>query len=169
MTEKGYVRIAPTASVVKESVVMGDVTIGEDSCVLFYAVLRGDDNRIVVGSETNIQDNCTVHTSKDYPTVIGNRVTVGHNAILHGCTIGDETLIGMGATVMDGTVIGKNCLVAAGSLVPKNKVIPDGQLVMGNPARIRRPLTAEEIAGIQNSAAEYVKTGKAIAREGWCR
>lgn len=99
--------IAASANIVKESVVMGDVSIGEDSTILFYAVLRGDDNKIIIGKGTNIQDNCTVHTSKVDPTMVGDYVTVGHNAILHGCTIGDNTLIGMGATVMNGSVIGK--------------------------------------------------------------
>ena len=106
--------IAASANIVKESVVMGDVSIGADSTILFYAVLRGDDNKIVIGKGTNIQDNCTVHTSKVDPTIVGDYVTVGHNAVIHGCTIGDNTLIGMGATVMNGSVIGKNCLIAAG-------------------------------------------------------
>lgn len=102
--------IAASANIVKESVVMGDVSIGADSTILFYAVLRGDDNKIVIGKGTNIQDNCTVHTSKVDPTIVGDYVTVGHNAVIHGCTIGDNTLIGMGATVMNGSVIGKTVL-----------------------------------------------------------
>lgn len=105
--------IAASTNIIKESVVMGDVSIGEDSTILFYAVLRGDDNKIIIGKGTNIQDNCTVHTSKVDPTMVGDYVTVGHNAILHGCTIGDNTLIGMGATVMNGSVIGKNCLIGS--------------------------------------------------------
>ena len=123
--------IAASTNIVKESVVMGDVSIGADSTILFYAVLRGDDNKIIIGKGTNIQDNCTVHTSKVDPTMVGDYVTVGHNAILHGCTIGDNTLIGMGATVMNGSVIGKNCLIAAGSLVLEHQNIPDGSMVMG--------------------------------------
>lgn len=99
--------IAKSANIVKDSVVIGDVTIGEESTVLFYAVLRGNDNKIVIGNGTNIQDNCTIHTSPVDPAIIGNHVTVGHNAIVHGCKIGDNTLIGMGATVMNGSVIGK--------------------------------------------------------------
>lgn len=99
--------IAASTNIVKESVVMGDVSIGADSTILFYAVLRGDDNKIIIGKGTNIQDNCTVHTSKVDPTIVGDYVTVGHNAVIHGCTIGDNTLIGMGATVMNGSVIGK--------------------------------------------------------------
>ena len=160
--------IAASAAVVKESVVMGDVTIGEESTVLFYAVLRGDDNRIVIGNGTNIQDNCTIHTSTVDPVIVGNRVTVGHNAILHGCTIGDETLIGMGATVMNGSKIGKNCLVAAGSLVLEHQEIPDGSMVMGRPAKVTRVLTEEEIAHLKESAAHYIATGKTLKEQGYC-
>lgn len=160
--------IAASAAVVKESVVMGDVTIGEESTVLFYAVLRGDDNRIVIGNGTNIQDNCTIHTSTVDPVIVGDRVTVGHNAILHGCTIGDETLIGMGATVMNGSKIGKNCLVAAGSLVLEHQEIPDGSMVMGRPAKVTRALTEEEITHLKESAEHYIATGKTLKEEGYC-
>ena len=118
--------IAASTNIVKESVVMGDVSIGADSTILFYAVLRGDDNKIIIGKGTNIQDNCTVHTSKVDPTMVGDYVTVGHNAILHGCTIGDNTLIGMGATVMNGSVIGKNCLIAARLSIPFSPAIAAG-------------------------------------------
>ena len=151
--------IAASTNIVKESVVMGDVSIGEDSTILFYAVLRGDDNKIIIGKGTNIQDNCTVHTSKVDLTMVGDYVTVGHNAILHGCTIGDNTLIGMGATVMNGSVIGKNCLIAAGSLVLEHQNIPDGSMVMGRPAKVTRALTEEEIAGLKESALSYIEEG----------
>ena len=160
--------IAKSANIVKESVVIGDVTIGEDSTVLFYAVLRGNDNKIVIGNGTNIQDNCTIHTSPVDPTIIGNYVTVGHNAIVHGCKIGDNTLIGMGATVMNGSVIGKNCLVAAGSLVLERQNIPDGSMVMGRPAKVTRPLTAEEIARLEESAQHYIQTGRDMKAAGYC-
>ena len=149
--------IAASTNIVKESVVMGDVSIGADSTILFYAVLR-----------TNIQDNCTVHTSKVDPTMVGDYVTVGHNAILHGCTIGDNTLIGMGATVMNGSVIGKNCLIAAGSLVLEHQNIPDGSMVMGRPAKVTRALTEEEIAGLKESALSYIEEGKKLREEGYC-
>ena len=101
--------IAPSANVVKESVILGDVSIGEDSTVLFHAVLRGDDDSIRVGKYSNIQDNCTVHADRGYPAVIGDYVTVGHNAVVHGCTVGDGSLIGMGAIVLNGAQIGKEC------------------------------------------------------------
>lgn len=160
--------IAKSANIVKESVVIGDVTIGEDSTVLFYAVLRGNDNKIVIGNGTNIQDNCTIHTSPVDPTIIGNYVTVGHNAIVHGCKIGDNTLIGMGSTVMNGSVVGKNCLVAAGSLILEHQNIPDGSMVMGRPAKVTRPLTAEEIARLEESAQHYIQTGRDMKAAGYC-
>ena len=149
--------IAASTNIVKESVVMGDVSIGADSTILFYAVLRGDDNKIIIGKGTNIQDNCTVHTSKVDPTIVGDYVTVGHNAILHGCTIG-----------MYGSVIGKNCLIAAGSLVLEHQNIPDGSMVMGRPAKVTRALTEEEIAGLKESALSYIEEGKKLREEGYC-
>ena len=133
--------IAASTNIVKESVVMGDVSIGADSTILFYAVLRGDDNKIIIGKGTNIQDNCTV---------------------------GDNTLIGMGATVMNGSVIGKNCLIAAGSLVLEHQNIPDGSMVMGRPAKVTRALTEEEIAGLKESALSYIEEGKKLREEGYC-
>ena len=110
-------KIAQTANIVKEAVVIGDVTIGDGSCVLFHAVIRGDDDRIEIGRCTNIQDNCTVHVDRGCPAIIGNYVTVGHNAVLHGCTIGDGSLIGMGSVILNRAKIGKECLIGAGSLV----------------------------------------------------
>lgn len=154
--------ISASANIVKEAVVVGDVTIGKDSTVLYHAVLRGDDNRIVVGDGTNIQDNCTVHADEDAPVSIGNSVTIGHNAVIHGCTIGDNSLIGMGAIVMNHTVIGKNCLIAAGSLVLENQLIPDGSLVMGSPAKVVRELSGDEKKGLTQSAEHYIGIGKAL-------
>lgn len=161
-------RIADSANIVKEAVVFGDVTIGEESTVLFHAVLRGDDNRIVVGKGSNIQDNCTVHADDEAPVSIGNYVTIGHNAVIHGCTIGDNCLIGMGAVVMNHTVIGKNCLIAAGTLVLENQHIPDGSLVMGSPAEVTRKLTEEEIESNRFSAEHYIRDGKEMKRLGCC-
>lgn len=161
-------KIAASANIVKESVIIGDVTIGEDCTVLFYAVLRGNDNKIVIGDGTNIQDNCTLHTSTVDPVILGKNVTVGHNAIVHGCKVGDNTLIGMGATVMNGAVIGKNCLIAAGSLVLEHSNIPDGSLVMGSPAKVKRKLTPEEIQNLENSAAHYIETGRKFKEQGCC-
>lgn len=160
--------IAKSANIVKEAVVIGDVSIGAKSTVLFGAVLRGDDHPIIIGEGTNIQDNCTIHTSQVDPAILGNHVTVGHNAIIHGCKVGDNTLIGMGATVMNGSVIGKNCLVAAGSLVLEHQTIPDGSMVMGRPAKVTRPLTDEEIAHLEESAQHYIKTGEKMRAKGYC-
>ena len=160
--------IAKSANIVKDACVVGDVSIGAKSTVLFGAVLRGDDHPIIIGEGTNIQDNCTIHTSQVDPAILGDHVTVGHNAIIHGCQVGDNTLIGMGATVMNGSVIGKNCLVAAGSLVLEHQTIPDGSMVMGRPAKVARPLTEEEIAHLEESAQHYIKTGEKLRAKGYC-
>ena len=110
-------KIASSANIVKESVVLGDVTISEDSTVLFHAVLRGDCEKIVIGKCSNIQDNCTIHTDKGCPAVLGDYVTIGHNAVVHGCTVGTGSLVGMGAVVLNRARIGKECLIGAGSVV----------------------------------------------------
>ena len=149
--------ISSSAFVADNATVRGDVTLGERSSVFFGAVLRGDRAPITIGSGTNIQDNCVVHVDYDYPVVVGQNVTVGHGAILHGCTVGDNTLIGMGAIVLNGAVIGRDCIVGAGSLVPQGMVIPDGSMAFGSPAKIRRPLTEEEIAYNRGTAALYCR------------
>ena len=111
------VKISQDARIAKQSVIVGDVTIGRDSCVLYYAVIRGDDAPVVIGEESNIQENCTIHVNHNRPVYIGNNVTLGHNAVIHGCTIGDRTLIGMGAVILDGVKIGKDCIIGEESLV----------------------------------------------------
>ena len=160
------VKISEDARIARQSVVIGDVTIGRDSCVLHYAVIRGDDAPIVIGEESNVQENCTIHVSRNMPVHIGNNVTVGHNAVLHGCMIGDRTLIGMGAVVLDGARIGKDCIIGAGSLVTKNTVIPDGSLVMGSPAKIKRNLTWEEKLGNLENSKEYVSVSAEMQKQG---
>ena len=159
------VKISEDAKIARQSVVIGDVTIGRDSCVLHYAVIRGDDAPIVIGEESNVQENCTIHVSRNMPVHIGNNVTVGHNAVLHGM-IGDRTLIGMGAVVLDGARIGKDCIIGAGSLVTKNTVIPDGSLVMGSPAKIKRNLTWEEKLGNLENSKEYVSVSAEMQKQG---
>lgn len=139
------------------AVVVGDVTLGDHSSVWYNAVLRGDINRIVVGHHTNIQDNAVLHLEQDLPCLVGNYVTIGHLAIVHACTVGDETLIGMGATVLDGAKIGRQCLVGAKALVTKGKQIPDGSLVLGAPAEVARQLTAAERAALKESALRYAE------------
>ena len=160
------VKISEDAKIARQSVVIGDVTIGRDSCVLHYAVIRGDDAPIVIGEESNVQENCTIHVSRNMPVHIGNNVTVGHNAVLHGCMIGDRTLIGMGAVVLDGAIIGKDCIIGAGSLVTKNTVIPDGSLVMGSPAKIKRNLTWGEKLGNLENSKEYVSVSAEMQKQG---
>ena len=159
-------KIAEDANIAKQSVIIGDVTIGRDSCVLYYSVLRGDEAPIVIGEETNIQENCTVHVSRNMTFRIGNNVTVGNNAVIHSCTIGDRTLIGMGAVILDGAQIGNDCIIGAGSLVTKNTIIPDGSLVMGSPAKIKRNLTWEEKLGNLENIKEYVSVSREMKRQG---
>lgn len=143
--------LAPTAQII------GDVVLGESSSVWFNAVLRGDVMPIRIGKECNLQDNVVVHgTYQSVGTVLGDRVSVGHSSILHGTYVGSGTLIGMGVILMDHSRIGRNCLVAAGSLVTEGTVIPDGQLVMGSPAKVKRPLTEEEIVRVERSADNYL-------------
>ena len=138
------------------AVVVGDVTLGDASSVWYNAVLRGDINRIVVGHHTNIQDNAVLHLADDFPCLVGNYVTVGHSAVVHACTVGDETLIGMGAILLDGAVIGQQCLIGAKALVTQGTKIPDGSLVLGAPAKIARSLTMEERQGLKLWAEKYV-------------
>ena len=137
--------------------VIGDVTLEDNVNIWHNAVLRGDVHPIFIGANTNIQDNSTVHVMHDYPAIIGRDVTVGHNAIVHGCKVGNNCLIGMGAILLSYCEIGDNCIVAAGSLVPERKVIPPGSLVMGSPAKVVRSLTEEDIAALQASAQSYVE------------
>jgi len=135
---------------------IGDVTIGNDSSVFYNAVLRADLASIVVGERTNIQDNVTVHLSLDEGVVIGNEVTVGHNAVLHACTIDDNVLIGMGAIVMDGAHIKKNSIVGAGAIVTQGKEFPEGSLILGSPAHVVRELTEDEIRKAHEGVEHYI-------------
>ncbi len=150
--------IHPTAYIDQSSQVIGDVTIGEHSSVWMTVVIRGDVNYIRIGDRTNIQDGAVVHVMHDTcPTVIGNDVTIGHGAIVHGCTIANRVLIGMGAIVLNGASVGEDTIVAAGSLVTERMVIPARSLVMGSPARVKRPLHDAEVASIQEYADNYVR------------
>ena len=141
--------VAPDANLI------GNVTLSGGGSVWFGATLRGDNERITVGLGSNVQENCVLHTDIGYPLVIGENCTIGHRAILHGCTIGDGTLIGMGATILNGAKIGAGCLIGAGALIAEGKVIPDGSLVMGAPGRVVRTLDAAARAGLLKSAAGY--------------
>ncbi len=136
--------------------VIGDVTIGDYSGIWYNAVVRGDEEAIRIGERTNIQDNCTLHADHGYPVEIGDGATIGHACIIHGCSIGDNSLIGMGSIVLNGAKIGNNCLIGAGSLVTGGTVIPDGWMAFGSPAKPVRPLKEEEIAGNEASAKSYM-------------
>ncbi|MFE9408813.1 gamma carbonic anhydrase family protein [Streptomyces sp. NPDC006704] len=148
--------IAPTAFTAPTSVVLGEVTLAEGASVWYHAVLRADCGPIVVGAGSNIQDNCTVHVDPGFPVTVGARVTVGHNTVLHGCTVEDDVLVGMGATVLNGARIGAGSLVAAHALVPQGMNVPPGSLVAGVPAKVRRALSDEEREGIKVNALMYV-------------
>ena len=144
--------------VAETAVLVGDVEVGRRSSVWYGAVLRGDVYYIRIGDEVSLQDNAVVHvTSGRHPTLVGSRVTVGHSVVLHGCTIEDDCIIGMGAVVMDRAHIGRDCIVGAGALVTPGTVIEDGQLVVGSPARAKRALTDDERAWIRSSAQHYVE------------
>lgn len=160
--------VASTAHVAKTAVVIGDVTIGEECCVLFNAVLRGDcGTYIKLGDRSNVQEGACLHVSPDAPTVVGSDVTIGHGAVVHGCTIGNRTLVGMGATVLDGAQVGEGCLIGAGALVTGSARIPDGMLVIGSPAKAVRPLTEVEQASLAENIQEYLEVGERLAAEGW--
>ncbi|HYE80771.1 MAG TPA: gamma carbonic anhydrase family protein [Clostridia bacterium] len=146
--------------IAENSTVIGRCFIGEDCSIWYNAVLRADINEIRIGRGTNIQDGSIVHCDHDYPTIIEGNVTVGHNAIIHGCIIGKNCLIGMGATILDGATIGDNVIVGANSLLTSGKTIPSGVLVMGSPAKVVRELTPEEIEGIRKSVLGYIKLSK---------
>lgn len=153
----GHYWIAPTATVI------GKVTLGEGVGVWFGAVVRGDGEAITIGANTNLQENVVVHTDPGFPATTGTGCTIGHRAILHGCTIGNNTLIGMGAIVLNGARIGDDCLVGAGAVVPEGREIPSGSLVLGMPGKVVRPLTADEIARNRASAAHYVANWRRFA------
>ncbi|GAA4533941.1 gamma carbonic anhydrase family protein [Chelativorans composti] len=150
--ESGW--IAPDASVI------GKVKLGRDVGIWFGAVLRGDNEPITIGDGTNLQEHVMVHTDPGFPVTIGESCTIGHRAIIHGCRIGNNSLIGMGAIILNGAMIGNNCLVGAGALVTENKSFPDGSLIIGSPARAVRELDPETIEGIKRSAARYVRNAQ---------
>ena len=155
--------IDPTAWLAPGTHVIGRVRLGAATSVWFGATLRGDNEPVVVGDGTNIQENAVLHTDMGFPLTIGAGCTIGHKAMLHGCTIGDNSLIGMGATVLNGAVIGRDCLIGAGALVTEGKIIPDGSLVMGAPGRVVRPLDAAAIDRLRRSAHSYQQNARRFA------
>ena len=150
-------RLASSAYIDPSAQVIGNVTLGEAASIWCNATVRGDVSSITIGHESNIQDNAVLHADDGFPLLIGKRVTVGHSVVLHGCTIGDETLIGLGAIVLNGAKIGAGCVIAAGALVTEGMEIPAGSLVMGMPAKVRRQVTAEEKERFRLNADHYVE------------
>jgi carbonic anhydrase/acetyltransferase-like protein (isoleucine patch superfamily) len=151
--------VAPSAAVI------GRVFLGRHANVWFSAVLRGDVNDIRLGDDTNVQDTAVIHVDADAPCTIGNGVTIGHGAVVHGCTIGDFSLVGIGATILSHAVIGKYCLVGAGALITERKTFPDRSLIIGAPARRARELTDDECRALEKSAAGYAERGRQYRRE----
>ncbi|MDD5921888.1 MAG: gamma carbonic anhydrase family protein [Eubacteriales bacterium] len=158
MEKKQGIDLDPSVFVAEGAKIIGDhIQIGKNSSVWYNAVLRASGEELYIGENSNVQDLCLFHAEPGNPIHIGDYVTIGHNAIIHGCEIGDNTLVGMGAIVMNHAKIGKNCLIAAGALVTENTVVPEGTLVMGSPAKARRMLTPEEIDSNRENAEEYVQ------------
>jgi carbonic anhydrase/acetyltransferase-like protein (isoleucine patch superfamily) len=156
---QGILPVVPKSVYVEDTaVVIGDVVMGEDCSIWFHAVVRGDVNYIRIGARTNVQDLCMLHVTHDtHPLIIGSDVTIGHNVVLHGCTVKDRVLIGMGAIIMDGAVIGEDCVVGAGALVTEHTVVPPRSLILGSPAKVKRPVSRQELAWIMESAQNYIK------------
>ena len=150
--------------VATNAIVIGDVSLGRQSSVWFNAVIRGDNDPIRIGARTNIQDGCVVHSDPGYPVAIGEGVTVGHMAMLHGCAIGDGTLVGINAVVMNGARIGRQCIIGSNALVTEGKEIPDRSLVVGSPGRVVREVTDDEVRFVQDSADVYARKGDRYRR-----
>ncbi|CAN7346071.1 gamma carbonic anhydrase family protein [Neorhizobium tomejilense] len=148
-----------------DATIIGKVALGEDVGIWFGSVLRGDNEPIVVGKGSNIQEGVMIHTDPRYPVTIGENCTIGHHAIIHGCVIGDNTLIGMGATILNGAKIGRNCLVGANALVTEGKEFPDNSLIVGSPAKVMRVLDDEAVEKLKQSAVRYVANWKRFARD----
>lgn len=158
-------KIGENVFIAPGAVVIGDVTLGEESSVWYHSTIRGDDDAIIIGHCTNIQDNVVLHVDRGVPMTIGDGSSVGHGAILHGCQIGNNTLIGMGAIVLNGAKVGNDCIIGAGTLITQNKVIPDRSLVMGSPGKVVRSLTEEEIEENRKNAEAYVQDSKAHRKQ----
>jgi carbonic anhydrase/acetyltransferase-like protein (isoleucine patch superfamily) len=158
-TFQGATPKIPSSCFIEETaIVIGDVEMGEQCSVWFHAVVRGDVHSIRIGPRTNVQDLCMLHVTHDtHPLIVGSDVTIGHHVVLHGCTVHDRVLVGMGAIVMDGAVIGEDSIVGAGALVTEGMIVPPKSLVLGSPAKIRRPVTEDELTWIKTSAVNYVK------------
>lgn len=152
--------VASTAWIAPSAMVMGDVVIGEESSIWYGAILRGDNDAIRVGDQTNLQDGTIVHVDDGVPCTIGNRVAVGHRVILHGCTVEDDCLIGMGSILMNGVIVGRGSLIAAGAVLPEGTLVPSGSLVMGVPGRVVRPIDPELTLRIEQTWRHYIEQAR---------
>ena len=157
--------IAPDAFVAPSAAVIGKVTLKSRSSVWFGAVIRGDNEPITIGEASNVQEGAVLHTDPGIPLTLGDRVTVGHQAMLHGCTVGDGSLIGIQAVILNGAVIGRHCLVGAGAEVTERKTFPDRSLILGSPAKVVRELTDEDVARLETSASSYAERQAQYTRE----
>lgn len=157
-------QVAPDAWIAESAQVIGHVSIGARASVWFGAIVRADNEPMAIGAGSNVQEGAVLHSDPGYPLNIGENVTVGHQVMLHGCTVGDGSLIGIGAVVLNGAKIGRNCLVGAGALVTEGKVFPDGSLIVGSPAVVRRELSPEQIEGLQQSARHYRQNAARFAQ-----
>ncbi|MFH0968223.1 MAG: gamma carbonic anhydrase family protein [Methanobacteriota archaeon] len=158
-------KVPQAAFVAPNSTVIGGISAGTDVSIWYGAVVRADKDRISIGDRSNIQDNCVVHTSSGHPVTIGDEVSIGHGAILHGCTIQDQVLVGLGAIILNGAVIGSECIIGAGALISEGKNIPSRSLVLGVPGKIIRQVSDEEVAGILQNASSYVNLAREHASE----
>jgi carbonic anhydrase/acetyltransferase-like protein (isoleucine patch superfamily) len=156
---RGEYWIAPGAHVI------GSVVLGHDVSIWFNSVVRGDNDLITIGDNSQVQDGCVLHTDPGFPMVLGKGVSIGHKSMIHGCTIGDGTLIGINSVILNGALIGKNCVIGANSLITERKVIPDGVMVMGSPGKVVRELRPEEIAFLHSTAEDYAERAKWYQRE----
>jgi carbonic anhydrase/acetyltransferase-like protein (isoleucine patch superfamily) len=161
-------RVAVPASgrffIAENATVIGRVSLEEDASIWFGAVVRGDNEPIVIGASANVQDGCILHTDPGFPLTVGAEATIGHMAMLHGCTIGRGALVGIGAIVLNGASIGENCLVGSGALIPEGKQIPAGSVVLGSPGKVVRPVTGKDLERMRWGVETYVERGRAYAR-----
>ena len=158
-------QLADSVWIAPNAIVIGDIRLAANVSVWWNTTLRGDNDPIFIGANTNVQDGSMLHTDVGAPINIGSNVTIGHMVMLHGCTVGDDSLVGIGAVVLNRAVIGKECLIGAGSVIPEGKVIPDRSLVIGMPGRVIRQLTDQEIEGLRINAAHYVANGQRYAKD----
>lgn len=156
--DESEMNIHKTARIAQGAIVYGDVSVGEKSNIWYHAVVRGDSDSITIGKYSNVQDNCTVHVDTGHPVEIGDYVTIGHGAVVHGCKIGNRCLIGMGAIILNDAVIEDDCVIGAGALIAQEKTIPKGSLVVGNPGRVMRSVSEEEKQHVIDNALHYAQT-----------